>query len=711
MLFCTVAAITLAGPIAAQAQQSQKQQQKGVELGEIIVTAQRRSEKLQDVPLSVTALSRQDLTSAAITATKDLTLVTPGLRMDEGAGIFMQPTLRGITTTQSTPVIESPVATYIDGAYMVNTLGGIYQMPDIQSVEVLKGPQGTLFGRNATAGAILITSFNPNLTKVVGSLSAGYGNFVTPRFSGYISVPIIQDKLAVSLTGYYEHAQGWDHNLLDGGRISNDSYRTELLRARVRFIPWQGADFTLTGTYSNVVDYNTLKFTTYNDNNALRDLTPIATKPYTFAIYNNTYMKPIEKTISLRGTIEIGPGTLTTTTTYDHTTTKLLADNTYTPLPAGYQAYASLFKDVSQEFVYTTHQLGKFRAVAGAFFFASDGGLLPYWLNNYDFTIWAQDKDRSYALFSEVTYDITDSLSLTAGLRYSYEKRHAYVSYTSGDVRPDPIPLLGEHGWGDLTPRVSLLYKVTPDTNVYFTFSEGFKSGVYNTAGGQEEPVAPEKVTAYEVGVKSSPARNVSLTGAVYYYNYRDLQVPALINKAGIFTEILTNAASAHIYGAELNGAWQATDDFRLTAGMEYLHARYNSFPDASINVPNGTGGLTTEQLDLSGYTMVRSPTFSGNVEADYEVHTGVGRIVFAGNLFYTTKFYWEPSDRVVQPAYTSINMTMTWHPLNDHFRLQAWVKNLTDALVITGYNNSTLYETTKYLPPRQFGFDVTYSF
>jgi iron complex outermembrane receptor protein len=686
-------------------------------VGEIIVTAQRRAERLQDVPISVTAVTAQTLSNAGIISTRDLELVTPGLRLDEG-GIFVQPVIRGITTTQTYISTEAPVATYIDGVYQQSTLSGFYDMPDVREVEVLKGPQGTLFGRNATGGAILINTENPDLSEPTGHVTSGGGNYQYFYGKGFVSAPIIKDKLGVSLGFLAEHTPGYKTNILTDQTFSPIS--NVMLRGKIRFDPWQGADFVLTGFYSNLVDHDSIKDVNWNGNNIAKLLglppSQIATQPNTYASDIDTYLKPRSAAISLRGTIEMGPGTLTTTTGYNRQRTTLLTDGDNSPLPLAVVTFASLAKTFTQEEVYTTNKLGRFQATGGVFYYWNEGSMLPLDVNYGQQDIWTIDKTHAWAIFGEVTFDLTDRLSIIGGLRYSWEKKQAYAAFTVGAIQPS-IPLLGEQTWDAVTPRASVRYKVTDTTNAYFTYSEGFKSGAYNTVAFQPDPANPEKINAYELGVKSHPVANFSINGAMFLYDYNGLQIPTIQQEGAAYVQTLRNAATAKIKGVELDGAWNITNAFNVTFGGTYLHARYTHFPDAVINIPTEIGGVpiggnTSVQADVSGNTMIGAPTWSANATGNYVLNTSVGRFQASGTIYFSSKVYFDVGNRVNQPSYTIMNATLSWKPPTvSQLEVRFWIRNLTDKAVIQATTIENAADSVHYNLPRTFGFEGTYSF
>jgi iron complex outermembrane receptor protein len=709
-LFVSTAAVSGLIPFAAHAQQANQ-------LDEIVVTAQRRSERLQDVPLSVTAVTAAEMKAVGITTTRDLSLVTPGLRMTQSGG-YLQPSIRGVTTNRPVPTEEANIATYVDGVYIANTLGALMQLPDIQQVEVLKGPQGTLFGRNATGGAILVTSRAPDLSEVTGEVTVGVSSFNTHLLHSFVSVPVVQDKVAASLTAYVEDTSGWQRNLLNGGRRGDAPATTIMFRGKLRFLPWDGADFTLSGLFSRMEDRSSIKQTDFGGVNSLAALGPlfgvpnviVSSEPNTFAMNVDNRITPVTKMLSLRGQIEAGPGTLTTTTAYNTASTHLIVDADGTALDFGQVTFDTKFSTFSQELLYTTNQLGRFRATVGAFYFTSNGGLDPLVFPGTK--IWTKDKGKSFAVFGEGTYNITDQLELTAGLRYSHEKKEALASTNPTALVNPGYTFDQEKTWNSVTPRVSLLYRATPDTNLYATFSKGFKSGQFNTPQFQPIPADPEKVTAYEVGVKSRLTPTLSLNAAGFYNDYKDLQVTSIQQVGLAFTSVLSNAATAEIYGVEVGGAWNPIDALRLSFGGAWTHARYKDYENASVNIPSPPAGFVTVPTDVSGNKMIRTPTWSANLTAQYTWDTAMGDVELSAIAFYSSKIFFEEGNRVAQPGYENINLSLAWRPSDaEGLELKAYVRNLTNQHVIANYTGGTSHETVVYLPPRLFGVEASYNF
>jgi iron complex outermembrane recepter protein len=713
--------------------QAEAQQQPAAESDEvqdeIVVTAQRRSERLQDVPISITVLSASQLANSGIQDTRDLPLLTPGLRVDS-VGTYVQPAIRGVTTTLTSGP-EANVATYLDGVYRPDTFGAVYDLPDVQQIEVLKGPQGTLFGRNATGGAILITTRKPDLQVLQGEGSVGYASFNTYNINGFVSVPIAADSVALSLTGYYEDvSDGWKRNLLTGKR-EGAGLETALVRGKLRFVPWAGADFTLTGLYSIRNDETGYRPSIYQGNHDLAG-TPgvvIPVRPWDYAIDHNARQENKSFDLSLRGEIEAGPGTLTTTTAYSRTRSSLLFDTSNVAEGGGFATTNGNYESYSQELVYATEQLGRVRAVLGLFFFDSEFNQQPYFVPQTGFQLWFRDAGRSYAAFGELTFDITDRLSLTGGLRYSSEKREGATAFAFGQppfTRPALIPI-GEETWNDLTPRVSAVFKASPSTNLYATYSQGFKSGIFNVPSAQVTPVDPENIDAFEVGIKSSISPGLRVDAAAFHYNYTNLQVPSIEQVGAVLNQRILNAASAKITGAELSVNWNPTNELSFILGGSWLDAKYEFFPAASVNVPvrllpvppgnsictevvKPTSGLCNIIADVSGNRMIRTPEWSGSLTANYNREFDSGTLSLSGTIYYSSKVFMEFNNRVVQPSYAKINASAGWR-FGNGIMVRVWGRNLTDRAVLTNIVSTNAYDGVDYERPRELGVEISARF
>lgn len=666
---------------------------------EIVVTAQRRSERLTDVPVSVTALTGESIKVSGVTDTYSLQQVTPGLRMERLGG-YTQPSIRGVTAGSTSPGSEANVAIYVDGIYQPNQAANTIDLPDVARVEVSKGPQGTLFGRNATGGAIQIFTREPEY-KPSADLMVGYGRFNNFKATAFVTAPLVDDKLAFSVSGAYEDMDGWNRDLFNGGHIGD--IKSRLIRAKLLFEPSEGVKFVLGGQYSHRSDDSLFSYSALNGN-TLGPKTAI--RPYDVAVN----AKPITDTeswnVSLRGSVDTSVGTISTLTAYSKTQLDISADGDASPAQIISFTIDSPDKNFTQELNFASEKFGRFSFIAGLFYYRDDSSYDP--LIGFfpgPFVNFADVTTRAYAAYTEGTFEITDKLTAIAGVRYSHEKRT--VQYIGGDAAVFVGTALHKKSYNATTPRFSLRYELAPRTNVYATYSKGFKSGVYDLNGTATSPVNPEKIEAWETGFKTS-SRLFDLNVAAFYYKYKDLQVQ--INSGGF--DLLTNAGAARNYGFDVEGAIRPTSDLRISGGFTYLHARYRNYPNATVLIPNVGGGNTpVSGVDLSGFKVTRAPTWTLNLGANWEHQYDFGTLGLSGNMYHTDDVPLEQSGRIQQDAYTLFNASASFKPGNSDFKFTVWGKNLSNEKVIQSSFFTGAGDQVSYSPPRTYGVSIGYSF
>jgi iron complex outermembrane receptor protein len=697
-------------------------------LQEIIVTAQRREAADKDVPIAITVLSRETLDSADVRSTADLPNVTPGLRMNS-SGVSLNPTIRGVTSQvdfQSDP----NVATYIDNVYQQSNLASVDDLPDAVSVQVLKGPQGTLFGRNATGGAILITTRDPDFVAPTGSATISYGRFDETITKGFVSTPLIENVLAGSLAGLIEHRDGYFQNVFTGATVGG--LKSELVRGKLLLAPADGVKVILTGVYTNRRDDDTEVYGNLNGNNFARGLIPnseLAAAPNQTSSDMYLYFLNTTKSVSLRATADIGPGTFSSTTAFTdvESNTDYDSDNSPLPLVPIYEPDIGS-KTFTQELLYSFQHVDKFNGTLGTFYFHNHSFYSPISIDTAPTAtnIYTDDGGNAIGVFGEMTYDASDKVQLAGGVRYNLERRTAAVSFVEGaPVEPASLEPLGRKSFVSVTPRGSILYRLTDATNVYATYSQGFKSGLFNTYSAQATPVVPEKLDAYEIGQKTS-VRGFNFDAAAFYYNYKDIQV-ATFN--GVLSQ-LQNASAARIYGVDLTASWQATHELRVTIGGSFLDAKYTDYPDASVYVPNRSGvpagsdpcnfrigtvlndGNTNQSCNVSGNFMIFSPKESGSIIVEYAKPTDVGTFTLSGNTYVSGRFYFDTLNRIAQGSYATVGGRLFWSPVTmPKFQVGAFVRNLTNREILATSLSTALFDSARYEMPRTFGVQFGYSF
>jgi len=701
------AAAALAGvafPILAQQAGSNAGNGASDALDEVVVIAQRRQERLQDVPISVTALSAPQLQSRGVVSTNDLTMVTPGLTMTETSS-FVQPFIRGIGSLTTSVGDQSSVATYIDGVYMPLVQTGVYDLANVSSVEVLKGPQGTLFGRNAMGGAILITTEQPQ-DKFGGHFDVSYGNFNAANAHGYLTGPIA-NGVSASLAVSYNRHDGWVDDLYTGKKIG-DAERYNV-RGTVLIEPSSRLSVTLTGYYLSADDPNGVinspvgGYLTYTPGSLLPN------RPDQYVGNIDPSQTSRQSGASGRLVYHFDSFDFTSVSAYQHLETRVVFDNDSTPQQLIELLDTEKGDVFSQELQLQSTGTGPLRWMIGAFYYNQRSSYAPLDVLIAPATtldIGADHHDKAYAGFADGTYKLGD-FELTAGVRYNHEAKDLTAELGGFTV------IDGAHdSWNSTTPRAVLAYKPSASLLTYVSYTQGFKSGAYNVSGLSNVPVNPEHVNAYEAGVKWQVNPALSVDTAAFLYNTSDLQVQTIDPVTGL--QLLANAASSRSKGADLDVSWKPVQDLHLQFGASYLNAKYTSFRNAPVYIPAGgpSGGLVTASQDVSGDHLVRSPDWTFNLAASYSIPLAdLGRIEPSVNLFNSSSFYWDFNNRVKTGGYTMLNGQLSWHLPGDGFSISLWGRNLTDKRVYRSALTTSITDQVVWNDPRTYGVRLSYAF
>lgn len=703
-------------------------------LGDIVVTAQRRSERLSDVPISITAQTGADLTRAGITNVRELGNVVPGLSFTT-QGTFAQPTIRGVQSSISLGGSDNPIAIYVDGFYQPNQVGNIFDLPDIARVEVLKGPQGTLFGRNATGGAITLYTRDPTF-ETTGDFTISDGVFVGGSANtsneisakGFVSLPLVDDVIALSVSGYYDRIGGYLTDDLTGratGRV--ESY---LGRVKLLIQPAPGVRLVLSGFYDHRHDDAAASAQPLrgNTNAANYPDAIIATEPYHVTSELKDSVVPTRsehRGLTLRGEFDIGDaGTLTSLTGYTRTNAVTTSDidgafAPSCPFPSCllYNVGYGPEHTFQQELSFASRKFGAFSVVGGAFYYhddftsttnlnpplTPDGVLVEGGIGIVHNE--AEVRTRAYAGFGEVNWDLTGRLRLIGGVRYNVERKRGTGQRGVSGV---PFAFGGLPTAKTWTPRASIRYALDDRTNVYATYSRGFKSGVLDSQGFTNTPALPESIDSFEIGAKTGSQRfNLSVAG--FLYEYKDLQVQFF---NGTRT-LLGNAANARLYGVDLDATAEVLPGLQLRLAGSWLpHAKYRDFPTGvAFLLPNGPSGMTQVVVDASGRRLLKAPKLTGSVSANYLTETGAGKLELNGTIAYSSPYDWELTSRVRTGRYAMLNTQVALTPTNSRFRVAVFGKNLTNVHYISGTLLAAQIDGVEYSPPRQLGVSLGYAF
>jgi iron complex outermembrane receptor protein len=699
---------------SADGKSSPAQQQPEVaSVGEVIVTAQRRSEDLQKVPLTVQSFKADQLAAAGVTDTVGLMSLTPGLAYGRGVALG-SPFLRGVGTGANGPGVENTVAVYVDGVYYASKSSAITDLENIERVEVLKGPQGTLFGRNASGGLIQIITTDPTPRPEL-NLKAGYGNFNTVTLSGYGNAPIA-DNLAANLSASYSNqGDGWGKNLTTG----NDVNKTEKYNARgkLKWDPSGSTSVVLEGDYA------------YYDSSvgiAIRPFYGIKPRqagfftggPYDVSSTIDPSFVSRVGGVSLKIQHDLGFATFVSTTAWRGDKYSFLVDGDATPTPNIASQIFTREDQYSQEFQLSGGRPSTLQGTAGLYLFSYSGNQFVY--NRGTFSpanqytgSYGRQRAMSPAVYAQATKELIPDTRLTVGVRYTSETRkingYTFTDSLAGLVTTKPV-VTGEKTFEKPTWRIALEHDFAPDILGYVSYNRGFKSGVFNTGSPASPAVQPEVVDAYEVGLKTTLFdRMVRLNTAGFYYNFQDIQLTSFVGASN--TQILRNAARAKIYGDDVDFEFVPTTRLHFSGSAEWLHATYTQFPGAPKAIPDLiNGGNTVVSADASGHELIRAPRFSANLMATYSIPVKDGSVDFNLSYNYTSRIYQEVDNYLFIPAMSLVNGQISWS-INTTYKLSAWGRNLTNKFYFANASALAAATSGAAAEPRTYGVTLQAKF
>ncbi|HEX7759170.1 MAG TPA: TonB-dependent receptor [Caulobacteraceae bacterium] len=688
------------------------------EVTEVIVTAQKRSERLLDVPMSVASISAAQLSSGGAKTTDDLRQMTPGLlTVNNGFGFL--PVIRGIQSSGTSPGDATNVAIYLDDVSIGAPIAGFFDLSDIERIEVLKGPQGTLFGRNATGGAIRIITRTPSFTPG-GSVAADYGfRYQELKLNGYFTGPIT-DSLAASFSGSYRRGAGYIKGIGPNvGRTygAPDNY---LVRGKLLFKPTNNFKAVLTAD------------TWAQQNNSVfisEVLGSILPYPGSIPSRINTYAGSTQPIANLRGSgvsldVNWNPSndvTVRSITGYRHVAVNSQSDTDRTNQSISWNQLSQYENAFSEEINISGGAAKPLAWIAGAYFFDGSAGN-PYFrqgtgdapggtlVSNFTNHV----SDVAVAGFGELTWSPTSQLHITGGLRYSSERKHFHYQTlaSSGTFATTDT----QKTWPSVTYRGVVRYDLSDEANVYASISNGFKSGVYNAYSPLAVPVNPEKVTAYEIGAKAR-IKGVTLTAAAYAYQYDDIQVSAYVTVNGQLLVSLSNAASAEMRGFEFTAEGKIAEGLYFNAGVSWEPvSKYDKYLTAQVVAPiAGAPGPIVAQVivpyDASGSHTVRTPDVTANLQLRYEHELAGGMFNATFNGSYTGTFYWQPGNFSRESPSFIANTRLSW---TDKRRVtySVFCTNLTNELYHTDYvANTRGGDSVKFPQGREAGLGISLDF
>jgi iron complex outermembrane recepter protein len=608
----------------------------GAQLEDIVVTAQKRGQNLQDVPLSVSAFTGDTLAAAGITNAIDVQNVDSSLTLSTGGGGTVVPFMRGVGNAAGINVSnEASVPLYIDDVYYSRISNAYLDLANVDRIEVLKGPQGTLFGRNATAGLINIYTRTPNRDHVTAEATLGYGNYNTVTAKGYISAPIT-DKIASDFSISYKHqGDGWGRNIFNGHDVWKEhfvSMRSKTVAdvtdtTQVTLIGWYVKQFTQQGSqYSRVpgsigATPDVCGFSIPGRNNPTLCATYGPSRPLSVdqngSFYNiNVAYDPDVRMTTYGGSFKLQQdldfADFVSITSYRHDRESWLAAGEPTPQP--FLAYRLNIRgeDYTQELQLKSKADSAFDWIIGAYYLHAVEGYDPTRvfgdafgagssgpdLNNPTLTVYQDivgvQTMKSLSGFGQATFHvIPENTNITLGLRYSSDKVSGRGSSTLYIPGVATIPLAPETHPGEsfnkLTYKVVVDHKFAQDMMGFVSFSRGYKAGTFNVLPLGSAPTRPEVVQAYEIGMKSEFFdRHLRLNFAVYQNDVTNPQVQVIETVGGIGAVSLVNADKLRSKGVELSGTALLSSGFTLRFAADYLDSKYLSYMNAPFLYQRG---------------------------------------------------------------------------------------------------------------------------
>lgn len=736
--------------------------------GEIIVTAQRREQTLSDVSLSVSAVGADTLAETNTAGLESLQNIVPSVSFGNDFN-FAKLFIRGIGLSSSLPGVDPSVALHVDGVVVSLAQAQLGSMFDLERVEVLRGPQGTLYGRNATGGAVnLITARPTDSLDGYARITVG-GDDLNLVGEAAIGGPIT-DNIRARIAVRGVRRDGYGVNEFTGKEI--DNARQYSGRAQLEILPTENLSILLSGEYHREDDRGLhIKFREVSFPGVLTDANPandglsalgqrlngdgtqarFSTNPRNVA----TNFDPINdrKQWALTGIINLEANdimtvkSLTSWRSFDAIFFQDFDMSTYLGFPlaqtnalrSSANHWQPVFQDQFTQELQANVDTGNFNGVFGLFYLNEGIRVenhigLDVLTNTDPFRVQFDGRldISAMAAFANLTYALSDQFSLKAGARYSTETRRLRNNTGLGSAALnqlvlDPLQWDAKKTWEDFSPSLGFEFRPNDDLMLYGNWSRGFKSGTAEIGSTRRlsatQPlpfVNPEKVEAYEAGAKYSGG-TLNANVAVFFQKLSDGQFSLTrpIPAPPFFTSTLTNAAKSEAYGVDFELLWRPTQEFRVNASVGYLHSEFTRFSASDPLDPRlfAPGAIESQLVkDLSGNATRMSPKWSLNLAPSYEIALGNGgSIELAGNVAYRSRqYHTEFNDiRLSQAGYTMLDANILYTSPSGAMTANLWVKNITDELVYAG---SFSISTSRaiggtIMPPRTYGITLGYKF
>ena len=694
---------------AAESEDEAAEEDKGVRT--IIVTARKTEESLQEVPVAITAIDGRDLVDSGISVLTEVQQFSPNttLQNSRGTNSTLTAFIRGVGQEDPLWGYEPGVGIYIDDVYMARPQGAVLDLLDVDRIEVLRGPQGTLYGKNTIGGAVRYVTKKMSGDSEFG-ISATVGNYSRQDLKISGQLPLIEDKLYFGFAAASLNRDGFGSYLTsDLANQNRENYNKDVFAGRLvlEYTPSENLFFKL--SYDKTTDDS-------NSKGGYRLLPSLLTDaPVPESVYDSYTSLPTWNKVELEGTSLTVDYDINENWAFKSVTS---ARESYSPTNIDFDNTSLRIFDVpaiyddeqfSQEFQFT-YNSDNLTLASGLFYFESEScgqfdAILEVLGNSIGLPGLTREirgciDSESTAIYSQASYDFTDKLSMTLGARYTQEEKQAVVfnglvfdtiypnsGWVPGYVRDDAtidatvVEVLNDsEKWNRFSPRVGLEYQQTDDVMWYTSYAQGFKSGLFNPRAATAEPAAePEIVDSFEVGVRSDWGDDLRVNATLFVLDHKDRQfVTALPGEnPGDLDQRLGNIGKSEATGAELEIKYAATNDLDLNFSLGHIDSEF-----AEARSFNGTGFD-----DISDrFSIINTPGTTANLAFNYSFDSNMGDLTLSGNYYYRSGYELSVLDNLLsQDGYGLVNMSLNWFSNDGQWQVGLHGKNLTDEEYLVG--------------------------